>query len=65
MKVLDPEIKAIKQTFNKIILSFLISFFIALISFYYTTRTTLDFQEKQIKELKEKIDYLICLHVKP
>lgn len=57
-------LKEIKRTILNTAIALFFTLIVTQISFYFTTRSTLQFHEQAIQELKQKIDYLIQIHIK-
>jgi hypothetical protein len=55
--------KNIKRSFWQVAVSLSIVVILSLLSFYYNTQSSIKYQDAQIKEIKEKIDVLIKIHL--
>ena len=56
--------KEMKRTFRQVAVSLSVIIIIALVGFYYNTQNAIKYQDAQIREIKNKIDILIQLHLK-
>lgn len=65
MTEIERALKSFKSILYKILITFIFSTIIAFTGFYYNTRSAIQYQNEQIKELKCKIDFLIQIHIKP
>jgi hypothetical protein len=55
---------SIKKMIIQNIIVVIFTVIIALLAFYYNTKSDIAYQAEQIKEIKSKLDYLIQIHIK-